>query len=258
MLVSLTARETAIGTNDPPRSTLGWLFNRKCSGHFRPKIQGIPTAGDVIFRFAKQTITWGCFCTKCSNDPRVETQQIFGKVHETPHAKFKSEKCPQWNTPHQNSFRLYLEKIKTTLKNQCDWSGHLEQIQRLQSMPFNIICFFSGNAVLIQRNPLPCPSIEAPYGYLRSYQQSLKRTHIKNATRRPYDLHILDDPKRISGSFDPTSTVSIAEQVKRSKTNPKEKAGNETMIRKFPVAGFFHFFSGPHFWWRYLFFGGRN
>lgn len=53
MLVSLTSRETAIGTNDPPRLTLGWLSSRKYSGHFQQKNQRIPTAGDVIFRFAK-------------------------------------------------------------------------------------------------------------------------------------------------------------------------------------------------------------
>ena len=52
MLVSLTSRETAIGTNDPPRLTLGWLSSRlavNVQGIFNKKNQGIPTAGDVIF-----------------------------------------------------------------------------------------------------------------------------------------------------------------------------------------------------------------
>ena len=42
MLVSLTSGETAIGTNDPPRLTLGWLSSRKCSGHVQQKKSGNP------------------------------------------------------------------------------------------------------------------------------------------------------------------------------------------------------------------------
>lgn len=198
MLVSLTSRETAIGTNDPFRLTLGWLSSRKCSGHFQQKNQGIPTARDVIFRFAKQTITWGCFCTKCSHDPRVETQQIFGKVkvHETPHGKVQEWKMSTMKRPTPKLIQI------VSRKNQNNSQKSMRLVRPSWTNPtatkhaaFKHHMFFSGNAVLIQRNPLPCPIYRGPLRISALLPTEPEKNPHRKRHKSPYDLQTLGWPK---------------------------------------------------------------
>lgn len=182
-----------------------------------------------------------------------------------PTAKFKSEKCRQWNTPHQNSFRLYLEKnhFNQLSKINADWSGHLEQIQRLQSMPLNIICFFRERKILIKRNPLPHPIYRGPPTDIcaltnRAWKESTSKTHLKSL----YDLQILGHPQ--NESLDPTiqklHSFKLRKKLIMVQNQPQGKRQETRQwSENFRWLVFFHFFSGPHLWWGYLFFGGgRN
>ena len=138
-----------------------------------------------FFRFAKQTITWGCFCTKCSNDPWVETQQIFGKVkvHETAHGKVQEWKMSTMKHPTPKLIQIVSRKNQNNSQGiNATGPAILNKSNGKQSMPLNIF-FFSGNTNSHPKNSSSPPHfLEAPYGYLRSHQQSLKRIHIENAT----------------------------------------------------------------------------
>lgn len=176
--------------------------------------------------------------------------------YTNPTAKFKSEKLSTMKHPTPNSFRLYLEENQNNSQKSMrlvrpSWTNPTATKHAFK----HHILFFPGTQFSSKEILFPAPSIEAPYGDLRSYQQGLKRI----ATRVPTTCISWMTQNEY---LDPTIQKLHSFNCGKSKTvqnQPKEKAGNETMIRRFSVAGFFSFLFGPAFLVRVPFVrGGRN